>query len=148
MLAAVGMTAVMVGTSLYLEYPVYAADDWLYGARETVGYLESERSAYDDVIVSDRLPAAQILVLFYAGIPPATYQASPIHVRQPNVRARGTIGQYQFGRTAELLDRPGRHLAWVVPDEARGRFTGQEPVFVAHLPDGRAAYLVYAVEGG
>jgi len=146
-LAGFGVTAVMVATNLYLEYPVYAADDWLYGAKETVGYLESARSGYDDVVVSDRLPAAQILVLFYAGILPDTYQASPIHVRQPNVRARGVIGQYQFGRTGELLDRPGRHLAWVVPDEERGRFVGQEPVFVVRLPDGQAAYLVYAVEG-
>ena len=146
-LAGVGVTAMMVATNLYAEYPVYAADDWLYGARETVDYLESQRQAYDDVVVSDRIPAAQVLVLFHAKMPPATYQAAPIHVRQPNVRARGTVGQYEFGRTGDLLDRPGRHLAWVVPDEERGRFAGQKPLFEARLPDGRAVYRVYAVEG-
>lgn len=144
LLAAVG-SAALAGSALYTDYPVYAADDWLSGARETVAYLEANRVAFDDVLVSDRLPAVHILVLFHARLDPATYQADPIHVRQPAVRSRGTIGQYQFGRLPELLNRPGRHLVWVQPDEARGAFATRSPVFVASLPDGTPAHLVYAV---
>jgi 4-amino-4-deoxy-L-arabinose transferase-like glycosyltransferase len=144
LLAAVG-SAALAASALYVDYPVYAAADWDYGARETIAFAEANRADFDDVLVSDRLPAAHILVLFHARVDPATYQADPIHVRQPSVRSRGTIGQYQFGRMAELLDRPGRHLVWVTPDEERVWVATSPPLFVESLPDGRPAYLVYSV---
>jgi 4-amino-4-deoxy-L-arabinose transferase-like glycosyltransferase len=139
------VTAAFVGRALYVEYPVYAAEDWQYGARETVAFLEAHRAEYDDVLISDRLVAPQILVLFYGRIDPATYQRDPIHVRQPAVRARGTVGQYRFGRLAELLQQGGRHLVWATADEASSLFPNQTPVLTVRLPDGRPTDLVYSV---
>lgn len=137
-------TAVLVGRALYVEYPVYAADDWLFGSRETIAYLEANRAAYDDVLVSDRLPTPHVLVLFFGAPDPLAYQRAPIHVRQPNVRSRGQIGQYQFGRIRDLLDRPGNHLVWVTADEGRELFGESPPLLTVRLPDGRPTMLVYA----
>jgi hypothetical protein len=144
LLLATVASAALAASALYFDYPAYAAADWQYGARETVGFIESNRADFDDVLVSDRMPAAHILVLFHAGIDPSTYQPEPIHVRQPAVRSRGTIGPYRFGRTQDLLGQPGHHLVWVTDDE-RLLFPNRAPIFVATLPDGRPAYLVYVV---
>jgi 4-amino-4-deoxy-L-arabinose transferase-like glycosyltransferase len=140
------LTAVLVGRALYVEYPVYAADDWLYGSREAIAYLEDSKGGFDGVLVSDRTPSAHILVLFYARVDPRVYQQAPIHVRQPAVRSRGQIGDYLFGRTSDLLERPGRYLLWVPAAEERARFGDQQPVLVVSLPDGHPAQLVYEVE--
>jgi 4-amino-4-deoxy-L-arabinose transferase-like glycosyltransferase len=146
-LIAAGLgTLTLVTRELYVEYPTYAAEDWLYGARETVAYLEAHRAAYDDVLVSDRLATPHVLVLFYARVDPAAYQRAPIHVRQPAVRSRGEIGEYRFGRTDDLLERPGRHLLWLPADEDRARLGNRQPLFTVALPDGRPAHLVYEVE--
>jgi hypothetical protein len=139
------MTAVFVALNLYVQYPAYAADDWLYGSRDVVGFLESQRADYDDVLVSDRLATPHILVLFYARIDPTTYQPAPIHVRQPNVRSRGEIGQYQFGSIQELLKRPGRHLVWVTGSEGSTLFGATPPLLAVPGSDGRATQLVYEI---
>jgi len=139
-------TAVFAAGALYVEYPVYSAEDWLYGSRETIAFLEANRSRYDDVLVSDRLLTSHVLVLFFARVDPVTYQQAPIHVRQPAVRSRGELGQYRFGRTSELLERPGRHLVWVPPDEGRSLFGNQGPLLIVTLPDGTPAHAVYEVE--
>jgi hypothetical protein len=140
-------TAALAARAVYLEYPVSAAGDWLYGSRETIEFLEAYRASYDDVLVSDRLPTPHILVLFFARVDPSTYQRSPIHVRQPSVRSRGEIGQYQFGRTEDLLKRPGRHLVWIPANEARAPFGNREPILTVRLPDGKLTHLVYEVDG-
>jgi hypothetical protein len=139
------LTAGLVARALVVEYPVYAAEDWLHGSRESIGFLESRRSAYDDVLVSDRLSTPHILVLFYAAVDPALYQHDPIHVRQPNVRSRGEIEPYQFGHIQDLLGRPGRHLVWVSAGEGRSLFGEQMPLLTVSLPDGRPTQLVYEV---
>lgn len=147
-LAALGLvTAASVSFNLYTQYPLYAADDWLNSSREAILFLERERAAYDDVLVSDRLPTPHVLVLFFARIDPATYQQAPIHVRQPNVRSRGEIGQYQFGRVQDLLERPGRHLLWVTADEGRSLFGTREPLLRVISWDRRLVQLVYEIEG-
>jgi len=140
------VTGELAARALYVDYPAYAAADWEYGARDVVQFLEARRPAYDGVLVSDRLDTPHILVLFYAPIDPRVAQASPIHVRQPNVRSRGEIGPYTFGRTADLLARSGRHLIWVRPDEQRASFPGRQPVLEVRNPDGSLAHVVYAVE--
>jgi 4-amino-4-deoxy-L-arabinose transferase-like glycosyltransferase len=143
---AIAITAVLVARALYTEYPVYAADDWLYGSREVIAYLEDHRSGYTDVVVSDRLATPHILVLFYARIDPATYQKAPLHVRQPAVRSRGVVGQYHFGSTAALVGSPGRHLVWAPAGEARSVAGSREPLLTVNLPDGRPAHVVFEVE--
>jgi len=146
-LAVAGLgTATLAARALYVDYPVYAAADWLYGSRETIAYLEAHRSQYDDVLVSDRLSTPHALVLFFAGVDPRTYQASPIHVRQPAVRSRGEIGQYRFGRIQDLLERPGRHLVWIPASDGPELFGSQPPVLTVSLPEGPPALLVYEVE--
>lgn len=139
-------TAALAARALYVDYPVYAAADWLYGSRETIAYLEARRHQYDDVLVSDRLSTPHVLVLFFAQVDPSGYQGSPIHVRQPAVRSRGEIGQYQFGRIQDLLERPGRHLVWVSANDGRELFGSQQPVLTVSLPGGPPAHLVYEVE--
>jgi hypothetical protein len=145
-LVALGlMTTVFVALNLYVQYPVYAADDWLFGSREIVEYLEAHRGADADVLVSDRLATPHVLVLFYAMIDPAAYQRAPIHVRQPNVRSRGEIGPYRFGRIEDLLKRPGRHLVWVTANEGSDLFGVTPPVYGVKGSDGRTAQLVYEI---
>lgn len=139
-------TGVAVGRELYVEYPVYAAEDWLYGSREAIAYLEARRGQYDDVLVSDRLPTPHILLLFYGPVDPSRYQHDPIHVRQPAVRSQGQIGPYQFGRIAELLRQPGRHLVWIGAGEDRSALGDSTPLLIVRLPDGRPTQLVYEVE--
>jgi len=145
-LVAAVITAGLVAQALYQEYPVYAADDWLYGARDTVTFLDENRAQYDGVLVSDRLATPHVLVLFYAKVDPATYQRAPIHVRQPNVRSRGEIGLYRFGRTAELLGLPGRYLVWLPADEARSVFRDRPPLLTVSLPDGQPTRYVYETD--
>jgi 4-amino-4-deoxy-L-arabinose transferase-like glycosyltransferase len=140
------LTATLVARALYVDYPVYAAEDWLYGSRDVVAYLEAHRGDYDNVVVSDRLATPHILLLFYTRFDPGAYQQSPIHVRQPAVRTRGEIGTYRFGRTSELLERPGRHLVWVSASEGRALSGERAPLLTVTLPDGRPAHLVYEVE--
>ena len=82
----------------------------------------------------------------FAQIDPAQYQQSPIHVRQPNVRSRGELGPYRFGRTSELLDRPGRYLVWLPADEARSLFRDRQPLLTVTLPDGKPSQQVYETE--
>jgi 4-amino-4-deoxy-L-arabinose transferase-like glycosyltransferase len=135
----------LVGFELYAGYPLYAASDWLYGSKQAIDFLESRRASYDDVLVSDRLPTPHVLVLFYARIDPATYQRAPIHVRQPNVRSRGEIGQYQFGSIQDLLKRPGRHLVWVTAREGRSLFGDRQPLLTVMLPDREPVQLVYEI---
>lgn len=146
LLLASVLTAALVARALFVEYPRYAASDWLYGAREAVAFLETRRAGYDGVLVSDRLATPHILVLFYAQTDPASYRAAPIHVRQPNVRSRGELGPYKFGRTADLLDRPGRYLVWLPADEARGQFRDRQPLLTVTLPDGQPSQQVYETE--
>jgi 4-amino-4-deoxy-L-arabinose transferase-like glycosyltransferase len=143
---ATAITAALVARALFAEYPSYAADDWLYGSREVIDYLEAHRSSYTDVVVSDRLATPHILVLFYARVDPTTYQAAPLHVRQPAVRSRGEVGQYHFGDTTALIERPGRHLVWVPPGEARRVAGSRTPLVTVNLPDGRPAHVVFEVE--
>jgi 4-amino-4-deoxy-L-arabinose transferase-like glycosyltransferase len=140
------LTAAFAARALYVDYPVYAAGDWLHGTTATIALLEAQRGHYDDVVVSDRLPTPHILVLFHTRFDPATYQRAPIHVRQPAVRSRGEIGGFRFGRTSELLERPGRHLVWVPADEGPALFGGRPPLLTVALPDGSPAHLVYEVE--
>jgi 4-amino-4-deoxy-L-arabinose transferase-like glycosyltransferase len=144
--ATVGVVATIgiVAYNLYAEYPVYAADDWQYGARETIAFLEEHQSEYDDVLVSDRLVAPHLLVLFYGRVDPAAYEANPIHVRQPNVRSRGNLGQYRFDRLSDLLQRPGRHLVWATPEDVPSLPAGLTPLLTVNLPDGRPAQRVFA----
>lgn len=144
--SAILVTAALAARALYSEYPVYAADDWLYGSRETIVFLEANRGRYDAVLVSDRLSTPHVLVLFYTRVDPAAYQQSPIHVRQPAVRSRGEIGQYRFGRMPELLEHPGRHLVWLPPDEGQSLFKSQTPLLLVTLPDGTPGHAVYEVE--
>jgi 4-amino-4-deoxy-L-arabinose transferase-like glycosyltransferase len=143
---AAAITAALVARALFTEYPTYAADDWLYGSREVVAYLEGHRSAYSDVVVSDRLATPHILMLFYARVGPATYQSAPLHVRQPAVRSRGEVGQYHFGDATALVGRPGRHLVWVPAGEARRVIGSREPLLTVNLPDGGPAHVVFEVE--
>ena len=146
LVAGWAVTAGLAARALYVEYPVYAAADWEYGAREVVRFLEAERAGYDGVLVSDRLDTPHILVLFHAPIDPRAAQASPIHVRQPNVRSRGVVGPYRFGRIGELLEQPGRYLVWASPEEGRSLFRDQGPLLMVKYPDGRPAHAVYGVE--
>lgn len=139
-------TAATVAVNLYQWFPVYAADDWLYGTRDVVRTLESRRGEVADVLVSDRLPTPHVLVLFYARVDPATYQRAPIHVRQPNVRSRGAIGQYQFGNIQDLLKRPGRHLVWVTADEGPVLFGTTAPLLAVPGSNGRPTQFVYEIE--
>jgi hypothetical protein len=138
-------TTAFVTLNLYLQYPVYAADDWLFGSRDIVDYLEAHRGPDEDVLVSDRLATPHVLVLFYARIDPGTYQQAPIHVRQPNVRSRGEIGPYQFGRIEDLIKRPGRHLVWVTAEEGPDLFGPMPPIFAVRGADGRMSQLVYEI---
>lgn len=140
------VTAALVARALYSDYPVYAADDWLYGSREAVTYLEAHREAYDDVLVSDRLPTPHVLMLFFAAPDPASYQRAPIHVRQPAVRSRGEFGAYRFGSIDDLLDLPGNHLVWVAASEGRGLFGDRPPLLTVRMPDGRPTMLIYSAE--
>jgi hypothetical protein len=145
-LVALGlMQTAFIILNLYVQYPVYAATDWLYGSREIVSFIESHREPDEDVWVSDRLSTPHVLVLFYAGVDPATYQQAPIHVRQPNVRSRGEIGPYRFGRMQELIGRPGRHLVWVTAKEGLELFGFLQPVYSVGGSDGRATQLVYEI---
>ena len=147
LLLVVGVaTAALAARALYVEYPSDAAEDWLYGARETIEYLEAHRSGYDDVLVSDRLSTPHLLVLFFAPVDPLAYQQAPIHVSQPAVRSRGAIGQYRFGRTEDLLRTPGRHLVWISASESRAPFGARTPLLTVRLPNGRNTHLVYEVE--
>ena len=99
------------------------------------------------MLVSDRLATPHVLVLFFARVDPAAYQPAPIHVRQPAVRSRGEIGAYQFGRTEDLLERPGRHLVWVPADEDRALFGNRQPLFTVHrCRTASLPQLVYEVE--
>ena len=139
-------TAALAASALYGEYPSDAAEDWLYGARETIEYLEAHRSGYDEVLVSDRLSTPHVLVLFFARVDPVAYQQAPIHVSQPAVRSRGAIGQYRFGRTEDLLRTPGRHLVWISAGESRAPFGARAPILTVRLPNGRMTHLVYEVE--
>jgi len=139
-------TGALVARALYVDYPVYAAPDWQFGAREVVRFLEAERPNYDGVLVSDGLATPHVLVLFHAPIDPRVSHATPIHVRQPNVRSRGDLGGYGFGRITDLLERPGRHLVWVGPDEGRSLFSGRSPIFSLAYPDGSPAHAVYVSE--
>jgi 4-amino-4-deoxy-L-arabinose transferase-like glycosyltransferase len=145
LLAGLG-TAGLAARALYTEYPVYAAEDWLYGSRDAIAFLEANRGRYDDVLVSDRLPTPHISVLFFAQTDPTSYQQVPIHVRQPAVRSRGEIGPYRFGRIQDLLEQPGRHLVWIAASEGRSLFGERAPLLTVALPDGRPAHLVYEVE--
>ncbi|MCC6176509.1 MAG: glycosyltransferase family 39 protein [Chloroflexi bacterium] len=145
-LVAATITAGLAARALYLEYPVYAADDWEYGAAQVVQFLEAERSGYDGVLVSDRLDTPHILVLFFAQFDPVRYQQAPIHVSQPNVRSRGEIGVYRFGKISDVLDRPGRYLVWVTPAEGQHVFPNTAPLLTVALPTGEAAHFVYDVE--
>jgi 4-amino-4-deoxy-L-arabinose transferase-like glycosyltransferase len=138
-------TAALAARALYLDYPSDAARDWEFGAREAVEFLEARRSAYDRVLVSDRLDTPHILVLFHASFDPRTYQAAPIHVRQPNVRSRGAIGQYQFGRVEDLLTTPGRHLVWVGGQERIATLERNAPALVVRFPDGVPAHRIFEV---
>ncbi len=142
-LAAATATAMLMAKALYFDYPLYAARDWSYGAREVIQFLEARRSAYDTVLVSDRLETPHILVLFHARVDPASYQQTPIHVRQPNLRSRGEIGQYRFGRIEDLLAARGTHLAWVGAAERVDSLAGSRPVFSIDYPDGTPAHRVY-----
>jgi hypothetical protein len=139
------LTAATVAVSLYQRFPAYAADDWLYGVRDVVRVLESRRGEVSDVLVSDRLPTPHVLVLFYARIDPAAYQRSPIHVHQPNVRSRGTIGPYQFGNIQDLLKRSGRHLVWVTADEGPLLFGPTPPLLAVPGSNGRPTQFVYEI---
>ncbi len=143
LLAAGLVTAALVAQALYIHYPVYAADDWLYGSREAVAFLENNRASHDDVLVSDRLPTPHMLVLFFGVADPATYQRAPIHVQQPTVRSRGEIGPYRFGRIRDLLEQPGNHLVWVTAGEGRDLFPNAEPIRTILLPDGKPTMLIY-----
>jgi 4-amino-4-deoxy-L-arabinose transferase-like glycosyltransferase len=140
------LTAVLAARALFQEYPRYAAQDWLYGSRDAIAFLEAQRGQYDGVLVSDRLATPHILVLFYARVDPSTYHEHPIHVRQPNVRSRGEIGPYRFGRTGELLDRSGRYVVWLPAEEARQIFPDQQALLTITLPDGRPSQQVYEFE--
>jgi 4-amino-4-deoxy-L-arabinose transferase-like glycosyltransferase len=144
--AATVLTTVLVGKALYVEYPAYAAEDWLYGSREVIAYLEAHRSDYTDVVVSDRLATPHVLLLFFAQVDPATYQSAPIHVRQPAVRSRGEVGQYRFGSAESLVRQPGRHLVWVPASEVRLVAGNRQPLLTVNLPDGRPAHVVFEVE--
>jgi 4-amino-4-deoxy-L-arabinose transferase-like glycosyltransferase len=139
------MTTAFVTWNLYVQYPVYAAEDWLFGSREIVQYLGAHRGPDEDILVSDRLSTPHILVLFFAGIDPASYQRAPIHVRQPNVRSKGEIGPYRFGRIQDLIGRPGRHLVWVSADEGPELFGPTPPVYGVRGTDGRPSQLVYEI---
>jgi 4-amino-4-deoxy-L-arabinose transferase-like glycosyltransferase len=147
LVGAGAVTAALAGRALYAEYPVYAAADWGDGAGEVVRFLEERRSAYDGVLVSDRLDTPHILVLFHAPIEPADYQRAPLHVRQPNVRSRGQIGPYWFGRLDEGLTRPGRHLVWAGAEEGATLFPHRAPLLTVAYPDGRPAHTVYETGG-
>ncbi|MCC7371938.1 MAG: glycosyltransferase family 39 protein [Chloroflexi bacterium] len=140
------VTALLVARALFLEYPRYAAEDWLAGSREVVTFLERRAPGYDGILVSDRLPTPHVLVLFFAQVDPFTYQPTALHVRQPNVRSRGDLGAYHFGRTGELLERPGRFLVWLPADEARSLFRDRQPLFSSPMPDGHPWQQVYEIE--
>ncbi|MGE3272285.1 MAG: glycosyltransferase family 39 protein [Chloroflexota bacterium] len=140
------LTAGTVAQALFRAYPAYSAADWLYGSREAIKYLEAHRDQYDGVLVSDRLATPHILVLFYTGMDPASYQHAPIHVEQPDVRSRGTAGPYQFGRTSRLLEQSGRFLVWLPASDARDAFRNQEPLLTIRLPDGQPTQYVYETD--
>jgi hypothetical protein len=139
------LTAASVAVNLYHWFPTYGADDWLYGARDVVRVLERRRGEVADVLVSDRLPTPHVLVLFYASVDPTTYQRAPIHVRQPNVRSRGAIGQYQFGSIQDLLKRPGRHLVWVTAGEGPALFGDTPPLLAVPGSNGHPSQFVYEI---
>ncbi|MFN8522489.1 MAG: glycosyltransferase family 39 protein [Chloroflexota bacterium] len=127
---------------LFFRYPVYSAPDWMHGARAAVANAESRRASYDGVLVSDRLAGVHLLVLFYTRADPSTYQANPIHVRQPNVRSRGGFGGYTFGRLEDLLGRPGRFLVWATAEDLP-RITNRVRVLdEIHYPDGTLAHAI------
>jgi hypothetical protein len=144
---AIGLSA-LVGTAnvwreLYFRYASVSSGHWLDGARTTVATLERLRGETDRVAVSDRLSTPHLLVLFYTRFDPVEYQRRPIHVDWPQVRSRGTVGQYEFGRIERIMARPDApRILWVTDDDAEKLAPKHLPTLTARQPNGRIRWSV------
>jgi len=95
----------------FLDYPKYSTPYWNYGMKEVFDY--TEKSPYEQVIISDQFRQVHIFVLFYTHFPPSECQ------RLLSKGASQFFGKYHICSIEDELNTKGRVLFVVTPKEAK-----------------------------
>ena len=121
------------------------ADWWLWGYQELIGYLKTQETGYDRIIISGKAGMPYIYYLFYNAIDPAYAQAQIVHNYQADefgFEHVNAIGKYRFIRNftweKDGVKLPSATLLVVTGKEAVGdnvrqknsiRYPNQTPAF-------------------
>ena len=112
------------------EYWVHMAREYpfssQYGVKELVGYIKSEGSKYNEIIITDRYDQPYILTLFYLQYPPEKFQSDHQLTGRDNYgfSTVRSFDKYRFRSIKFDEERPDSPRALIVgtdkeiPDEA------------------------------
>lgn len=124
---ALALAGLMLVRTVYVDYPRESAASWQWGMRELV--LAMRRADRACRVVSDRFFLPHVFIAFFARVPPAEYQASPVTTITQHSR---DLGDWQL---AGWRVRP---IARAIAEDrscAYGAFTADAEAIAASDPD-------------
>jgi 4-amino-4-deoxy-L-arabinose transferase-like glycosyltransferase len=131
LLVALGREALRYGRAYTTTYPTQAADDFQYGYRETIDFMEGQRDKYDLLLLTaNRVNQPQIFAAFYNAQRPGG---------PPTVREHGylIIDPSEYGR----YEMNQRILAALREDDLR-LFDDYTELHRVLTPAGRTEYVI------
>ena len=105
--------------SYITHYPYEYSQEWQYGYKQSIGYVESVQNNYNQIDVTNSLGRPYIYYLFYMKTPPVVYRSEAIIHRDAFgfVTIEG-FGKYRFGENLQSMPNANKKVLFMdVPNK-------------------------------
>jgi 4-amino-4-deoxy-L-arabinose transferase-like glycosyltransferase len=123
-------------TQYFLYYNKNSSQDWQYGYKQAIDYLETNKYKYDHIVVSNQSPLDQsyIFFLYHTKYSPTEYQKLSSH----NTSEEKSFGKYRFTRL-ENRTQEGKVLYVGRPQDFS---ENEKSIYTINYLDGKQAILM------
>ncbi len=124
----------------HVHMPHERSEDWVYGRKEVVEFVESHKKEYDKIIVSTRLEWPHIFFLFYGKYDPRKYLSEGGTVSGGFAEEKNKFDIYEFHKFNYLKDSSKGKVLFVGKPEEFSEYV--IPVYASYYLDGKPAVYV------
>ncbi len=105
--------------SYITHYPYEYSQEWQYGYEQTVAYVSSVQSSYNQIDMTNSLGRPYIYYLFYMQTPPSLYRKEAvIHRDAFGFVTIESFGKYYFGSNLQSMPNKNKKVLYIdVPDK-------------------------------
>ena len=123
--------------------PYERSEDWIYGRKELVDYVETNKAKYNNIIISTRLEWPHIFFLYYSKYDPAAYLRQGATVSGGWGEQRNRYDSYEFraiNRSTDFRNLNVNNILYAgLPDEFPEKI---KPLYIIRYLNGKPAIWI------